>query len=412
MSRFSRNGSIVTAATSVMDDDSVVVSSNKSSPRKKLMKRGKSPSGSEYEQTPTRIRSHSQSQPTSRDPSGERDGHYSEEEDEDDGDDGDDNMAPLGAPDLRVPGDLGDSELDLSMRLELARKNSESQHIRRKPVPIVDEPFEETIYEGNYISNMKTIANSSADEPPPSLRPSSRMSRDSQSQRSTTPRPQSTTPTPESPPERNSRSNSIHSSDRRPMGPRSPSPMPSPRVQASELPSLPSMDLELAIENTILSQMPLPPSSPVRPTEYVPTSLPRSRRQPFEPTGNTDVTPKAVIPPSGIPKPINSVEPLSIKKRNSVRTSPGRKSYSRNSPLARSRVVSPKRIQQPRTQLSTTISAEKAQSSASDELEKLIQLAESTKSDVRSNLPASFPSTNSFLGRIFTSCYEEDQVGV
>lgn len=52
-------------------------------------------------------------------------------------------------PALRRQEGVDESELDLAMRLELARKNSENQHIHRKPVPVVDEPVEETIYEGS-----------------------------------------------------------------------------------------------------------------------------------------------------------------------------------------------------------------------------------------------------------------------
>lgn len=145
------------------------------------------------------------------------------------------------------------------------------------------------------------------------------------------------------------------------------------------------MDLELALEDSLVN-MTEPPTTPTRPyAEPINTpSLPRSKRQPFEPTGNTDLTPKQARPPSGIPKPVITVEPLSIKKRNSVRTSPNppRKSYAYNSPLAKSRVVSPRRVPQLRLQTPATAS-DKVQSYTSEDLDKLIYLAESTKSDVR-----------------------------
>jgi hypothetical protein len=64
--------------------------------------------------------------------------------------DADEDEGPLrlDALNLRRLEGLDESELDLAMRLELARKNSENQHIRRKLVPPVDNPVEETIYEG------------------------------------------------------------------------------------------------------------------------------------------------------------------------------------------------------------------------------------------------------------------------
>ena len=64
---------------------------------------------------------------------------------------------------------------------------------------------------------------------------------------------------------------------------------------------------------------------PTTPTHrvYPRTPIPRSKRQPFEPTTvlNTETTPKASAETNGDPsKPPSIIEPLSIKKRSSVRT--------------------------------------------------------------------------------------------
>jgi hypothetical protein len=109
--------------------------------------------------------------------------------------------------------------------------------------------------------------------------------------------------------------------------------------------------------------------------------------------GNTDATPKAVPPASGIPRP---VEPLAIKKKTSVRSSPGhgRKSSVKNSPLSKpvGKGVSPKRasprisrIAQPakaNPAPATPLPAVVERAFRNDDLDKLIMLAESTKIDV------------------------------
>jgi hypothetical protein len=158
------------------------------------------------------------------------------------------------------------------------------------------------------------------------------------------------------------------------------------------IPDLPSatVDLELALESAItdLTNIPITPTR-----KHSASSIPRSKRQPFEPTGNTDVTPKAVQPASGIPR---AVEPLAIKKKNSVRSSPGqgRRSSVRNSPLSKpvGKGMSPKRasprvskIAQPvraNAVPTTPLPAVVEQAWKNDDLDKLIKLAESTKVDV------------------------------
>lgn len=116
------------------------------------------------------------------------------------------------------------------------------------------------------------------------------------------------------------------------MGPRSPSPLPSPRAAPEQLPSLDN-DMDMTLAN---GGFPATPTHRVYPR----TPIPRSKRQPFEPTSvlNTDTTPKAQASAERDRDPAKAssvVEPLSIKKRSSVRTessvatlSPGRGSSS------------------------------------------------------------------------------------
>lgn len=157
--------------------------------------------------------------------------------------------------------------------------------------------------------------------------------------------------------------------------------------------SFPPADLDLALESAITDMT----NIPVTPTrKNSSSSIPRSKRQPFEPMGNTDATPKAVPPASGIPRP---VEPLAIKKRNIVRSSPGqgRRGSIRNSPLSKpvGKGMSPKRasprvgrIMQPAKANPvppTPLPPAVEQAWKNDDLDKLIKLAESTKVDIESS---------------------------
>ena len=151
------------------------------------------------------------------------------------------------------------------------------------------------------------------------------LEHDYESHRTTSTR--STTPTvraqsPVGSPERHGRSlsrNSSDQSDRRPLGPRSPSPLPpaSPSQAANQLPAL-DTELEMTLVNAPF------PTTPTRSSHqtYRKTPIPRSKRQPFEPTSvpNTDTTPKASAESAEPAKPPSIIEPLSIKKRSSVRT--------------------------------------------------------------------------------------------
>ena len=278
---------------------------------------------------------------------------------------------------------MDESDADLSMRLALARKNSQSQHGQHAGSLVSEQPIEETIYEGEYYlwDTASRPLPLVSDEPPHPIRPASRASRDTASRRSTTPTPRAPTPI-ESPFQ--ARSTSQHSSERRPMGPRAPSPLPpkSPLLLPSEIP-----DADMSLENIHInvSQPLTHPRS-----ENVILLHSRNNRQPFQPTGNTDATPKH--PASGAVPP--STEPLSIKKKVSVRTNasagsptPIRKTFTRNSPLNRAsaRITSPRRIS-PQVKAVRTI-AITHRSSKSADTERMIQLAQTTKEDVRTHGP-------------------------
>lgn len=186
----------------------------------------------------------------------------------------------------------------------------------------------------------------------------------------------------ESPP-RHSRSMSQHSNERRPLGPRSPSPLPPPKSPQMRTAVLPSMDDELALETPL--RQPRAPATPSR--RHDPhTGIPRSKRQPLFPTGNTEITPRpAVNSISGATS--NTVEPLSIKKKTSVRssstsgspTSP-RKPHTRNSPLIRARMASPRRVS---PQVRNMKSAASIHAPHKYEgIERLLQVSQTTKEDV------------------------------
>ncbi|EGN93023.1 hypothetical protein SERLA73DRAFT_98341 [Serpula lacrymans var. lacrymans S7.3] len=353
LAKFShRSNSTATAATSMlsMDDESYVGS--RSSTRRKLVKRGRSPSSD-----PERRSSGHESNPSSRSPSRERTTLYNNTEENN-------SM-------LQKNEHLDPSDRDLSMRLELARKNSQNQHGKDLVPMSLEQPVEETIYE----------------EGPPQaqvLRPASRASytRETMSQRSTTPRPDSVTPTRGMDYIQPSRSDSQLSSDNRRFGPRSPSPLPpkSP-VMSSDAKDLPSMDVDLALE----SALGLPGI-----TGDTPSPLPRSKRQPFLSVNNTDIgsTPAA----NAVSTLPNSVEPLSIKKKTSTRSAhpsftPTRKAYMRTSPLSKAtaRVVSPRRIS-PQFRTSRVASgSNNIHPVTSEHADQVLQLFQVTKEDVDSS---------------------------
>ncbi|KAF8505702.1 hypothetical protein F5888DRAFT_1604130 [Russula emetica] len=311
--RFSqRSSSTLTAATSIssMDDETLdgTVSSKPKSRTRRLLGRSRSPkgSGSEPDVSPKRRTSRSgsvSSSSFSREQSPAVDEAYD---------------ACDIVPEKRA---MDESEWDLTMRLELARHNSQNQGSKGPVEPPWDRPVEDTIYEDN---------------PPESLRPSSRAS--GLSQRSSTPinlfLPTSLTEVNEHPESAAPRK----ASGSRPRGPRSPSPLP-PSPRASPGPDFETLDsaLETTLHN--LNRPPVTPPKSVSP-------LPRSRRQPFEPTGNTEAAPR--INSHSVQKTPGTIEPLSIKKKNSLRNSagesPSRKAHLRTPPSIRGRVVSPRRV--------------------------------------------------------------------
>ena len=204
---------------------------------------------------------------------------------------------------------------------------------------------------------------------------------------------------PGSPDERNGRPlsrNSSDRSDRRPLGPRSPSPLP-PRSPTALATSLPSLDTDL--ETTLVNvAVPSTPSRPLPPT----TPIPRSKRQPFEPVRsiNHELTPRARENAEEPQKPPSVVQPLSVKKKNSVRSnastisvgSPGtgrRNSGNRRvSPLGKGPFAngSPRRVSGQRVAKLPSLleSLDTTENLEVSKVDRLIRLAETTKEDVSS----------------------------
>ncbi|KAI9000706.1 hypothetical protein BD414DRAFT_10534 [Trametes punicea] len=405
LGRFSRT-STTTAATSVMDEEpSYTGSFSKSTSgrarslsrgAKKLVKRAKSPFNADptsEPESPARPKdkgkgSHSRrrSMSTGQADVLEAEGYSEWETDEPESE---------RRSRLRRIAQMDESERDLTMRLELARRNSQNQHGKEVMHAGMEQPSEETIYE---------------DDPPPSFRPLSRASRLSrslpdvppevESLRSGTPTLRAPSPLPSRPSSldgRNGRSLSRNSSDRserRPLGPRSPSPLPprSPTLLAANLSSV-EADLETTLVNVAL------PSTPSRPLPPA-TPIPRSKRQPFEPvrSANREVTPRAAEKAEEPQKPQNTVQPLSVKKKSSVRSnaptisagSPGsgrRGSGTRRvSPLGKGVFAneSPRRASGGRvTKLPSLLeSLDAAENMDAAEMDRLIRLAETTKQDI------------------------------
>lgn len=328
LTKFShRSNSTATAPTSLADDESLYASKSSSS-RKKLVKRSRSPGTSH---------SSPLSRQTSLSRNSSRTSFYSDGEEE-------------------LPVRQDPSDQDLSLRLELARRNSQNQHGKQAVKPSLDRPAEETIYE---------------DDPPRPLRPTSRAST-AASQRSTTPRPTSTSP---------GRGTGIGRPHSR-FGPRSISPLP-PKSPTSTAPDLPSMDDELALEARIALDAHIDSfqDDSSFTEDDAPSPLPRSRRQPFVATGTLDTTPRQSSSTTG------SVEPLSIKKKPSTRSSTytsSRKSYTRISPLSKStaRIVSPRRVS---PQVRITRVAPASHSAQFDHADELLRISLSTKDDIESS---------------------------
>ncbi|TCD67500.1 hypothetical protein EIP91_012305 [Steccherinum ochraceum] len=357
MSRFSRSrsNSTVTSATTMSfmeDEQSMSIHSGSGNSRtrsrslskaKKLIKRGKSPggSGSEPEPSPHRLHSRlSQStsslpNPRSRSPSVERGTADASDWDEEE------------TINLRASSALDESERDLVARLELARRNSQNQHESKYSRAPAEPPLEETIYE---------------EEPQPA-RPASRASKMSRD-------------LPELPDG---------------QSPRSPSPLPpAPLSIDTNFSREPEEDEDVEMDDIV----PDMPETPRRGRDGG-SPLPRSKRQPFELVSNTDTTPKAT---GGTGEETPIVEPLSIKKKTSVRTNgspPTRRSYQvqRSSPLLKptNRLTSSERrngaqTRQSRIPVPSSIASSSHASSSKEieEAEQLLTTYESTREDLDS----------------------------
>lgn len=190
--------------------------------------------------------------------------------------------------------------------------------------------------------------------------------------RPTTPiRPYSTTPTLESSSSPRKSWSHSESSDRRPMGPRAPSPLP------PKSPDCGPDSLERALEHTLdhLTSGP-PPVTPPAPITKHSSTLSRSRRPPLEPKAN-DATPRANM--SAVPA--NSVEPLSIKKKISVRSGNGASPPSRTRHAhAPARMGSTRRVSPPARGVKRTISLN--DHGKPDLPDRLLVTAQSTREDV------------------------------
>ncbi|KAI0309685.1 hypothetical protein OF83DRAFT_1273034, partial [Amylostereum chailletii] len=344
--RFSqRSNSTLTGATSMSSMEDESFTTNKSSRSRKLLKkRSKSPnvSGNESEAAPQR-RSHSRTRSMSRGAS------PAPSEPEDDTD----TLQPH-------KGIMDESEWNLAQRLELARRNSQN-HAQPPTLQSWEAPVEKPYTR----------------VPPQPIRPTSRASRiptkETSSQRSTTPQPRPTTPASDlGSPTRMGRSSS-RTSTSRPRGPRSPSPLPSPQIGPAHDSSL---DIDFELQAT-LNNLNHPPTTP----PSGPSALPRSQRQPFEPTRNSGPASKSV--PNGVQKTPSIIEPLSIKKRTtgglSAEALSHRKTYPKTSPLMKGRVVSPR---------ASSLTYRHGRASATPpkhapvDINKLFSAVESTKEDI------------------------------
>ena len=366
-----RSNSTATAATtmSTMDDDTSFFSSRSSSKGKKLSKRSTSLVDTTSDSEHGSIRNLSRSQSVSRSSSRGPDPDYSDVED--------DSYTILEKSEV-----VGTSDYNLAVQLELARRNSLNQHSKRIAPMQLDAPVESTIYEGRMrrYHPRNDNSNLSAEEPPNPVRPVSRTSGEI-SVRSTTPRPTSPATLADSPP-RQSRA-LPNPFERHPIGPRSPSPLPPSQSFETHLPHLvlPSMDDDFELE----VNRHFPPLSSSDHHSKPVSNIPRSKRQPFFPTGNTD-TPKPSTSNGLTPAP-TPIEPLSIKKKGSIRPSkistgsptPARRPHARNSPLNRNfqRLVSPRRVS-PQIRKSKPVPS----SFKTEDFERMQHLSVSTKQDV------------------------------
>uniref|UniRef100_A0A0W0EZG9 DH domain-containing protein n=1 Tax=Moniliophthora roreri TaxID=221103 RepID=A0A0W0EZG9_MONRR len=347
-----------TAATTVSGHDDESFGSSPSRSSKKRKQRGRSPEASDKEGT--FVSSLSRSFSRSRSASCDRASDWTDTEGEDEF--------------TFEEKELNTSDRDLALQLELARRNSKNQNDRQYPT-YSQPPEDAPIYEGRFLHYFVCLVLTKIpEEPPLPMRPASRAStsRDSNSQCTIT------GDTLQSPAPQRRRSLSRGSSyDRRPLGPRAPSPIPpSPSPRPLSPAELRSMDEDLA---SVLESMPQTPASSSRPT-----NIPRSKRQSFHPLANGDHTPRGPGASTS-----TTIEPLSIKKKTSVRSgtdadSPaprrsGRTSLSR----APSKRNSPRRVS-PQVKLAKIAGTSVATAQVLSEVENILHLAQATKEDVES----------------------------
>ncbi|KAF5390648.1 hypothetical protein D9757_002643 [Collybiopsis confluens] len=238
--------------------------------------------------------------------------------------------------------ELDKSDQDLALQLELARRNSKSQNDRQVPVR----------------SSRSDVAPIYEEELPHSTRPPSRASTAKESEHTITEDP------------RSPRTLSRNTSERRPRGPRSPSPLPkSPRPASPPLPELPSMDDDLVAEISGIVQ-----------------PIPRSKRQIFSPINNIESITKL----NSVTRTSSSIEPLSIKKKTSVRSVPDPTDTPSRTPARRSgrnsltRTVakpSPRKVS-PQIRLGKVASPAVSSPQILSELDKIITTARTTKEDM------------------------------
>ncbi|OCH94313.1 hypothetical protein OBBRIDRAFT_789447 [Obba rivulosa] len=297
------NSSYTTANTvSSRDDDFLSsMSSRRSrslSRTKKLVKKGKSPAseveGTESDASPKRTKS-MLPRPSTFDPEFKADdGDVSEWDDDDQ------------RLSQRHEG-MDESERDLAMRLELARRNSRNQHGKQQYISFpTREPLEETILEEEPKTTRPFFRDRKSRELP-KLPPEARL--EHLMTPHTGPDEPLQAPSPDVS-QRRPRSPSCPS-ERRPVGPRTPSPMPpstSPQLAAESFDEVDHVQ-DVPLESGY--------SSPVTPSRQ--SILPRSKRQPFDILGNTDATPKSSVNEAPSSRPLSQIEPLLIRKKTSIR---------------------------------------------------------------------------------------------
>lgn len=183
------------------------------------------------------------------------------------------------------------------------------------------------------------------------------------------------------------------------FGPRSPSPLPSPRIPLRQ--ELPPVDS--GVEDTSLSFHDFEQPSL---DECSASPLPRSKRQTFGPF-TLESTPKVT---NGATAPFSNIEPLSIKKKSSTRSTqrshtPPRKH--RTSPLSKmtGKVISPRKMSP-----QTSIPRPPISHHNTECLENVLQMVVSARDEVRPVLVFTVAGLlTAELDRVITPCSEKDE---